>query len=1129
MNQQTQHIVSQIKERIDKTRRALYLRELLTAGLKTFSVFVLLGAMLVFIESLAEFHAETRTILFYVYLLLTFASATWLLWKPLLGFLGILKSHPDREIARLIGTKFEQVADRLENVLDLSDMIRQGDFSGSPELIEVALEHFGKSTAGINFVDAVSFARLRGLAQISGAIGLTIAVLAVIPGSQFNAAAKRMFNYDKEFMPVAAFYITVSPGNIDIVKGESVRIQANLVPGESHDPLPSELVLSYSEEGIDASENIILHPDSSGQFRYLFSSLKKTTVYRLLSGEIESDRFNITVVDRPFVRSLTVSLIPPPYTKLKRETLEENIGDILALPGTKIHWTITPSKEISSASVKLKNGSTIPMKKNGEKYSADVSLLEPTSYFIQLKDEKGNTNQNIIEYKIDLLNDEYPSISILSPGRNIDVTEAMMLPMEFKVSDDFGLTQLHLEFRLIESRYSSGEKEVGTIIPFDTLTIKEGTLNYLWDLSLLGLVPEDVVEYYAEVQDNDAVNGPKSAKTQTYLIRLPSLEEVFADANKTHDDVEKTLEESMKESRELKKNLQELSDDMKRNQQMDWQKQKKAEEIVKKYEEIQKKIDDVNKSVDEMTQTLQKNSTLSKETLEKYLELQKTLSELDSPEFQKAMKRMQEAMQNVSPEQMREAMQQAQFNEEQFRQSIERTMNLLKRIQIEQKVDELLKRTQLMQQAQEEVKKQTKELTQNDSQKATELAQKQDDIDKQLSKVQKEMSDLQKKMEEFPKEMPVEKMEEAKQAANNREMRNAMKQSAQQLRTLQMERAMTAQQQASSGINEMQEQISELQEQMLNNQMQQTMSALRKAMQDLLQISQKQEQLKNQSRSLDPNSQQFREMAQEQQNIQNDLNNVANALMELSQQSFVVSPEMGKQIGRAMGQMQQAMNGIEQRNGQSTSASQNEAMASLNKAATQMQGAMQQMQQQGGQGGGSLMQQLRNMAMQQQQINGQTQQIGEQEGMSQQQKQEMGRLARQQEAVRKSLEQLQREAQVSPEKNKVMGDLEKIADEMKEVVEQLQQNQINPNVRQQQERILSRLLQAQRSMRERDYEQKRKATAGVNIFKRNPAQLSTKTNESQMQKDLQRAQESGYSKDYIELIRRYYESIGRNN
>ncbi|MFA5834933.1 MAG: DUF4175 family protein [Bacteroidota bacterium] len=1099
------------------------------AGLKTFSVIGLLGTLVVFIESIAQFDSETRTILFYTHIILSSIIGAWLMWKPLLRFFGILKPHSDREVARMIGAKFEKISDRLENVLDLSDMIKNGDFSGSPELIEVALEHFGKSTTGINFTSTVSFTQLKSMARKVGAIGTTVAALAVIPGTPFHDATNRMLNYSEEFRPVAPFYITVTPGNVDIVKGESVMVQATLVAGESLDPLPSEVTLSYTEEGTNIIENTILRPDSSGQFRYLFFSLKQTTEYSLASGEIKSDRYNIFVVDRPFVRSLTVSLIPPPYTKLKRETLEENIGDILALPGTKIIWNVSSSKDIASASVVFKDGSDIPLMKNGEYYTGEFSLLNPTSYFIELEDEKGNTNQNIIEYKIEMLTDEFPAISILTPGKNIDVTDAMMLPMEFKVSDDFGVSQLHLEFRLIESKYASSEKEVGTIIPFDTLTIKEGVLEYVWDLSLLGLVPEDVVEYYGVVLDNDAINGPKSTKTQTYLIRLPSLEEVFADADKTHDEVGKTLEESMKESQELKKDLRELSDDMKRNQQMDWQKQKKAEEVVKKYEEIQKKIDDVNKSIDDMTQNLQRNNTLSKETLEKYLELQKTLSELNSPEFQKAMKRMQEAMQNVSPEQMREAMQQAQFNEEQFRQSIERTMNLLKRIQIEQKVDELLKRADQMKQAQNEVKKQTEDLTHNDSQKATELAQKQDEIAKQLSQVQKEMNDLQKKMEEFPKDMPANKMEDAQQAANNREMQNAMKQSSQQLRSLQTEKAMTAQQQASSGINEMQEQLSELQESLLNNQMQQTMNGLRKAMQDLLQISQKQEQLKNQSRALDPNSQQFREIAQQQQNLQNDLNNVANALTELSQQSFVVTPEMGKQIGRAMGQMQQAMNGIEQRNGQASSAVQNEAMASLNKAATQMQGAMQQMQQQGGKGSGSLMQQLRGMAMQQQQINAQTQQIGEQEGMSQQRMQEMGRLARQQEAVRKSLEQLQKESQGTPEKNKVMGDLEKITDEMKEVVEQLQQSQINPNTMQQQERILSRLLQAQRSMRERDYEQKRKATTGANSSGRNPAQLSTTENESQLQKDLQRAQEAGYSKDYIELIRRYYESINKNN
>jgi hypothetical protein len=1129
LTEQTQHIVSQIKARIDKTRNALYRQELLTAGLKTFSVIGLLGTLFVFVESIGDFSAQTRTIFVYTHITLSTLIGIYLMWKPLLRFLGILKPHSDREVARMIGARFEKISDRLENALDLSDMIKNGDFSGSPELIEVALEHFGKSTTGINFSNTVSFTQIQSLAKTIGTVSATVTALAVIPGTPFHDAADRMMNFDQEYRPVAAFYINVSPGSVDIVKGESVTVQATLSSGESTESLPTELVLSFSEEGVDVSENIILKTDSTGKFRYTFPAMKQSAAYHLFAGEIKSDRYNITVTDRPFVRSMTVSIIPPAYTKLKRETLEENIGDIIALPGTKVIWNVVPSKPVAKGTIVFKDGSEIPLKNNGEVFTADLSLSASTAYYIELEDEKGNTNQQIIEYSIGLITDEFPAVSILSPGKNIDVTEAMMLPMEFKVSDDFGVSRLQLKFRLVESKYSSGEKEAEPIIPFDTLTIKEGVLDYAWDLSLLGLVPEDVVEYYAEVQDNDIISGPKTARSAAYLIRLPSLEEVFADAEKTHEDAGKMLEESLKESQELKKDLQELSDDLKRNQQMDWQKQKKTEDVLKKYEEIQKKVDDVNKSIDEMTQNLQRNNTLSKETLEKYLELQKTLNELNSPEFQKAMKRMQEAMQNVSPEQMREAMEQAQFSEEQFRQSIEKTMKLLKRIQIEQKVDELLKRAEQMKEAQESVKEQTKQLKQNDSQKATELAQKQDEIDKQLSELQKELNDLQKKMEEFPKEMPASKMESAQSAANNKDMQKAMKQSSQQLRNLQMEKAMTAQQQASSGINEMQEQLSELQEQLLNNQMQQTMSALRKTMQDLLQISQKQEALKNQSRSLDPNSQQFREMAQQQQNLQSDLNNVANALTDLSEQSFVVTPEMGKQIGRAMAQMQQAMGGIEQRNGPQTSAQQNEAMASLNKAATQMQGAMQQMQQQGGQGGGSLMQQLRGMAMQQQQINAQTQQIGEQDGGSQQRMQEMGRLARQQEAVRKSLDQLQKESQGSPEKNKVLGDLNKLTDDMKEVVEQLQQNQVNPNTVQQQERILSRLLQAQRSMRERDYEQKRKATTGTVTSKRTPAQLSTETGNSQLQKDLQRAQESGYSKDYLELIRRYYETIGKNN
>ncbi len=1125
MNEQTRHIVRQLRSRIEATRRTLYRQELLTAGLKTFSVIGLSGTLIIFIESLAEFDSSVRTALFYLHILLSTVAGVVLMGKPLLRFFGILPPHSDREVARMIGAKFEKVADRLENMLDLSDMVTKGDFSGSPELIEVALEHFGRSTAGINFSGMVSFASLQQMARNIGTVAATVTALAVIPGTPFHDAAERMMRHDEEFEPPTAFTIIVRPGNADVVKGESVAVEAVLRSNDSGVVLPDELTLSYAEEGVETSAFVQIRRDSSGSFRYLFPPLKQSVEYRLSAGGIESDRYAITVTDRPFIRSLTMTLVPPPYTKLKRETLEENIGDVLVLPGTTILWKIVPSKEIAAGAIVFKDGSDIPLKKTGDYYTANFSAMFPTGYYVEVEDQKGNTNVNIIEYSIDMLTDEYPSVSILSPGKNIDVTEAMNLPLEIEVADDFGISGMSLMFRLVQSKYSALEKEFGAILPFDTLDTKKDILDYPWDLSLLGLVPEDVIEYYVEVQDNDVINGPKTAKTQSYLIRLPSLEEVFADAEKTHETVSSSLEESLKDAEMLRKELKELADDMKRNQQMDWQKQKKAEEVLNKYEEIRKKLEDAGKAIDEMTQTLQRNNTLSPETMEKYMELQRTLNEMNSPEFQKAMQRLQQAMQNVSPEQMREAMQQAQFNEEQFRQSIERTMKLLKRIQIEQKVDELIKRSEQMKTAQQEVNRQTENLKQNDAKKAAELSRQQEEVSKQLNDMQKELKDLQRSMDEFPKEMPREKMEEAQRAANDQEMTSAMKNSAQQLRSLQMEQAMTSQQQASSGIDDLQQQLSEMQEQLLNNQMNQTMGALRKAMQDLLQLSQQQEQLKNNSRTMDPNSPQFREMAQRQQNLQGDLSNVANALSELSQQSFAVTPEMGKEIGRAMGHMQQSMSAMEQRNGPMASAQQGEAMAALNKAATQMQGAMQQLQQQGGQGGGSLMQQLRGMAMQQQQINAQTQQIGEAEGMTQQQMQEIGRIARQQEAVRKSLEQLQREAQSAPEKERVMGDLNSIADEMKEVVRQLQQQEVNPNTLQQQERILSRLLQAQRSMRERDYEEKRTATAGTAPPRRSPAELSAQSPVSRLQQDLRRAQEAGYSKEYLELIRRYYESL----
>jgi hypothetical protein len=257
------------------------------------------------------------------------------------------------------------------------------------------------------------------------------------------------------------------------------------------------------------------------------------------------------------------------------------------------------------------------------------------------------------------------------------------------------------------------------------------------------------------------------------------------------------------------------------------------------------------------------------------------------------------------------------------------------------------------------------------------------------------------------------------------------------------------------------------------------------------------------------------------------MNNVIKGLSELSQKSFAVTPEMGKAIGDALAHMNSAMQALDMRNGSTASQEQEQAMAALNRAAIQVQNALQAMMQGGGGGAGGLMQQLQRMAGQQMSINMQTQQLGE---MSQQQAAEAARLAKEQGAVRKSLEELNREAQQSGEQKKILGDLQKIAEEMNEVINNLGQNTVNSETMKKQERILSRMLDASKSMHERDYEKKRKAETGTHISRRSPDELDPNSLEgkSTMQEELLKALEQGYSKDYQELIRKYFEELEKS-
>ena len=1103
-------------------------------GLFVFSsLLFLLTISLTLTEATFHFSGFVRTILVPSSVLLTLVAAGWFFVRPMLRLAEVTPSASDFELASRVGDFFPTIRDRLLNLLQLQKELEAGTSRYSPELIDASFYDLRDAVRSIDFEQAVDQTPLRVVRKNFLVVAIACVALFIMMPITLLEAANRLIFFGTEFIPPAQYVFEVSPGNKEVVKGENVtiavRVSSSIVSPATLQRTPISLL--WNKEGQTKSEEITLRADSNDVYQTILAGLRTTTEYYVRLDGVESESYKLVVIDRPMIRSFQIRLDYPSYTKLQPRLQDEFVGDIAALAGTRATATAISSKNLKDARIVFDNRTSTPMNIRGERFSTTFTIQRDGSYHVDVMDHEGLNNTDPVEYQVRLIPDESPTVAILFPGRNLDLAGDKSLPLLLQIKDDFGFSQLRLGYRIAHSRYEEITPHhtfVAIPLPSEITTLGEvvrlsahGEVRFRWDLSRLKLVPEEVVEYFVEVFDNDAVNGPKAARSQFYLLRLPSLEEVFTDLKKGHeqslDDLRKTLEEA----KELKEKLETINQDLKKNKDFDWQQQKKVEEMAKKYQELQKKLDKVQQKVDEIVQQMQQHNVLSDETMQKYLELQQLMQQLDSAELEQLLKQMQQAMQNINKDQIQQALQQMTFSEERFRQSIERTMNLLKRIQIEQKLDELKKRAEQLRQTQDQLEQRANE---NERGKESDLARQQEDLVRQQQELERQAKDLEERMEEFFTEMPLDKLQQLNEKLRQQQLSEQMRKAASQLKQGQWQQAQQMQRQIGQQLQEYAEQLDALQQEMLQQQSQYVINELRKATNNLLELSKQEELLKQQSQSAPSNSLQLRQNAQDQMRVMQDLRNVVNSLSELSQRSFAVTPGMGRAISDALNRMQNAMRSLDIRNGAMASQEQQAAMAALNRAATQVQQAMQAMMQAQGSGGG-LMQQLQMMAGQQMGINMQTQQLGD--GMSQQRAADAARLAMEQEAIRKSLEQLNREAQTSGDREKILGDLERIADEMREVVTNLEQNQVNPETIQKQERILSRLLDASRSMRERDFEKRRKAQTGTQIARKSPSDIDPASLEGQnrLREDLLKAIEQGYSKDYQELIRKYFEEL----
>ncbi|MFQ5649472.1 MAG: DUF4175 family protein [bacterium] len=1095
------------EKRLDAGKGALILLILLTSA-------TMLALVL---EAVFHLSSPGRFLLLAAGSFLSIGALLWFVARPLFFLLFRPDSPDDIHLALEVGNQFSQIRDRLADALQVFHKHEENREGYSLELADKSLAAVHEETRELDFESVVSLQPVKKMFRwLLTTVAVSVLIF-VLFSSSLTSASYRLTHPARKFVHEIGLIFEVTPGDAEVVKGETVDISAAVRGADL-----AEVELFVKNEAASEFDRYVLSASGDRRFSYRLENVINNKAYYLAANGFHSDEFSISVIERPFVRSLQAKLSYPSYSRLGSQLLDENVGDISALKGTKVVLSLQTNKTVGVATIVFDDQSHAPLEISGQGLSGKFTLTRSGSYHIELTDRQGLSNEAPIEYRVSLVDDLFPIVEVPFPGQDVDLNKDMLLPLSIEAQDDFGISKLRIGYQILrQGVHESGLDYLE--LPLARSTPDKLLTNHNWDLSELNIYPEDIILYFAEAFDNDTVSGPKSSRSLTYRVRFPSIYELYEEVTEEHEETFEELEELYEESKALKETVDEVVQQMKRDPELDWEEKQEVQEAAQAQGKMREELEQLQEKLDEMVTRMEQNDLISPETLEKYRELQSLMEEMLSEEMKETLQKLQESMAELDPKQLKEAMEKFSATQEDFLRSMERTLNLLKKLQVEQKLDESIRKAQDLLRRQEELNKQADNSP--DAAKQEKYAQQQRGIRQDTGGLEQDLEDLKNKMSEFP-QMPQEQIDAAQSQISESGLQEQMEQAASQFQSGQMQSAQQSGQRISQGLQQALQSLQQAQEQLSQQQKQQIMQALKRSSHDLLDLSKQQESLMQSTRSSDRNTPGLGETANKQQGLLSGLNRITQQLYELSQNTFFVTSDIGKALGNAQHGMQESLEGLEARNPGKSGKEQGQAMAGLNEAASHLRSSMQSLSgASSGIGFQEMMERLMGLSGQQQGINQRTQGMGgEQGGLTMQQQAGMQRLAAEQAAVRKSLEQLMREA---GKRSEVLGDLEKVGEDMQKVVEDLQKKKVNNNTYNRQKRILSRLLDAQRSMHDRDYSRKRRAETGKSYQTLSPATLPelADAEKERLKNELLKAMKEGYSKDYKELIQKYFEAL----
>ncbi len=1083
-----------------------YYKNLVVRGLVyTLLLLIIFFVVLSIVEYFGWMSILFRTIVFYAYILLTlFVICAWIV-RPLFKLFRISKTLSYDQVAKIIGKHFSSVQDKLLNLLQLQEIA----LTTENELLSAAIEQKTRLLRVVPFQKAVNTKQTRKLSRyLLGILIIVGGVLCFFP-QLFSEPSKRYLNHNTFYEKPAPFSFEILSPLTAVQQSDyvvKVRVKGDLLPEKVNVIIDGQ---TFEMKQVNKME-----------FTYLISQIQKTTSLQFEAVDIYSKIYEIIVNPKPILTDLTAEIIYPTYTKINNEIIN-NVTDLSLPQGTKIVWHIqtkdcnkvilTSRKDDFIDDIKKINTKDIQTKSNirtvellpNKKGSIDFSQTYYNSQLITLKTKNNYTiSMDSIEFNINTIRDEKPSIAVIEQKDSIVVDN---IYFRGQIKDDYGFSKLLFAIK-ITPQNTNTSKIITKVLPI-TDNENNQEFYYVANLSEYQIQQGDKVDYWFEVWDNDAINGPKSTKSQTFTIDIPTEKQLDERLNKNSEKITQQTNQTLDEIRKLQKEIKDLTHKLTEKKDLDWQDEKTLQQIKQKQEEIRQKVQEIQQKIEENSLLENKYKEIDPELAEKQKQLEELFEQLQNKDLEDLMKQIDNLLdKKLDKNTINEQLQNISKKNEDISKQLDKNLEFYKRLNVEKDIEDIINKLQDLSQRQKQLSEQTK----NKQDNKENLQQKQEELNKEFKDLQKKIEETKKKDSQLedPFSFKQDKQKE-------KQIEDKQKQASENIKSNKNKKASENQKQAAEQMQQMQQQMQQQLDENQEEQLAEDIDDVRQILKNLVTLSKKQEDLIYTTQKTLVSDPIYQRIINTQNTIKESMQTIADSLYQISKHQPQVSKVINDETSKVIYSIDNSLNTLLKFNqsyytnykNNQASINQQYSMASMNNLALllaesldNMNKQQQQMQSNKHKSNRNARNQCnnpspskqgnkpKNMRQLQEALNKEIERLQkelEKRGNQSQQKigegkelnERLAKAAAQQEMIRKMMQEYVNE--LKKENAKSFGAMNQTLKQIEQTEKDIVNKQISTQTLNRQKQILTRMLESEKAEIKKEKEEKRESKTGI--------------------------------------------------